>query len=146
MKNTAGDVAAKTIIDICKLKYKVKSASICIEIDAQIRNDIIFLTNITEPITGKNYCEYPNGVTKSKGDIQNGKKNNKWIWLYQDGQIGLEKNYNNGKKHGKIIKWYAVNSDEIALNGQMHKEENYIDDKKGGKSTWWYKNGMMHKE
>ena len=110
LKNTSSDIAAKAVIDVCKFRHKAEEKlrhtieavylPVCIETKGQITNDIIFLLDINEPFTGSNYCEYPNGSVKSKGDILSGKKNNKWIWWYSNEGIGLEKNYKNGKTHG----------------------------------------------
>ena len=151
LKNTTGNVAAREIINICELKYKIqfKSSTICIETEGQTTNNIIFLKNINEPFSGYNYCKYLNGITKSKGEIQNGKKNNKWIWWHKNGNIGLEINYIESKKNGMFIKWYKDQDDliyPISLKGQKQLEENYKDDKKDGKSTVRYPTGKILKE
>jgi antitoxin component YwqK of YwqJK toxin-antitoxin module len=46
--------------------------TVCVETDAQIRNDLYYLPNETKPFTGKNLCEYENGQYKSEGKYKNG--------------------------------------------------------------------------
>ena len=42
MKGIGSDVAAKAIIDACKVKHENRTFSICVETEAQIINGIIF--------------------------------------------------------------------------------------------------------
>ena len=35
--------------------------TVCVDTDAQIRNDLYYLPNETKPFTGKNLCKYKNG-------------------------------------------------------------------------------------
>ena len=149
IKEIGSDIAAREIIDICTTRHEDKPNSICIETDAKITNNIIFLKNIAKPFSGENYCEYPKFEPKSRGYIQNGKKENKWIWWHRNGNVGLEINYIEGKKNGKLIKWYNDQgnlTEPISLEGQMQLEENYKDDKKDGQSTTWYPDGQIQLE
>ncbi len=159
LKNMIGvgsDLAAKTIMDICLSKYKDQPITICVEIDAFIQNKNIYFKDINNLFSGNNYCEYPSGVVKSKGKVYEGKKDGKWTWFSEKGNIGLEKNYKNGLINGKVLQWYSFRDsvlldsskiyNQIPLDGQLLKEENYKDDKKNGKSTSWYRNGQMQLE
>jgi hypothetical protein len=122
IKGIGSDIAAKEIIDLCKVKHMNTKSSICFEIDAQTINGIISLQDMNEPYTGNNLCNYTNGQVKSKGNIKNGKLIGKLTKWYENGQIWSEEHYKNGKKDGKWTKWYE--------NGQIWSEEYYKDGKK----------------
>ncbi len=145
MSGVGSNVAAKAIKDACKVNHINTIFSICVEKDAKIINDIIYLPNMKDPYEGANSCEYMSGQVKLKGEIKNGKLHGKMTWWYQSGQKALEKNYTNGKLEGKMVWWYDYN--EISkLDGQIRVEEYYKDDKKDGKSINRYENGQMSSE
>ena len=138
MKGIGSGVAAKAIIDACKVKHIHSTFSICVETEAQIINGIIFLPNMTEPFTGNNLCEYINGQIKSKGEIKDGKLDGKSSWWHLNGQKGLEKNYKDDKLDGSWTTW--------SENGQKGLEKHYKDGKKDGKWTTWYESGQIWSE
>ena len=81
--------------------------TVCVETDAQIRNDVIYLPNETEPFTGKNLCEYENGQIKSEGKVKKGKLVSETRYRYhENGQVEVEQNFKDGKKDGKVIYWW----------------------------------------
>jgi antitoxin component YwqK of YwqJK toxin-antitoxin module len=125
------DLAAKEIIDLCKVKHMNTKSSICFEIDAQTINGIFSLQDMNEPYTGKNLCNYINGQVKSKGNIKNGKLIGRLTKWYENGQISSEEHYLDGKQDGKWTNWFE--------NGQMSLERNYKNGKKDGKWTYWRK-------
>ena len=155
MKGTGSNVAANSIKDACKAKHINSIFSICVETDAQDRDDIIYLPNKTKPFTGNNLCKYVNSQIKSKGKIKDGKKEGKWIWWYENGQKGLEKFYKDGKLDGKVTWWYGYfigNNiktplyNVIKLDGQIWSTQYYKDDKKDGKWTTWFESGQILSE
>ena len=64
--------------------------TICVETDSQLRNGVIYLPNKTKPFSGKNLCKYENGQNKSKGKVEDGKKNKLWTEWKENGQIIFE--------------------------------------------------------
>ena len=115
------------------------SETVCFETDEQ---NIVFLSNETDPYTGKYLCRYDNGQKEKEGKYKDGKligkltvwHNNgqkwyeghykegkldgKWIWWNKKGQKVRQKNYKNGKLDGKLIEWFQ-------FSGQIKREENY---------------------
>ena len=70
--------------------------TICKETEGQERNGLVYLPNQEEPFTGKNLCKYDNGQKKVEGRIKDGKKEGKWTWWHENGQIESEINYKDG--------------------------------------------------
>ena len=93
--------------------------TVCVDTDALIRNDIIYLPNETKPFTGNNLCKYENGQIKSEGNYKDGKPDGKVIDWYENGQIEAEENYKDGKLDGKATYWHE--------NGQIERETTYKD-------------------
>jgi antitoxin component YwqK of YwqJK toxin-antitoxin module len=60
--------------------------TICVETDAQIRDELYYLPNETKPFSGKNLCEYENGQIYSKGFVEDGKIEGKWTFWYENSQ------------------------------------------------------------
>ena len=83
----------------------IRNNTICIETDAQIRNDIIYLSNETEPFTGNNLCEYTNRQIKSKGNVKDGKLDGKFTEWYTRGQVRKEEFFINGEYNGIQTAW-----------------------------------------
>ena len=80
--------------------------TVCVDTDAQIINDIIYLPNETKPFTGNNLCKYKNGQIKIEGNYKDGKPDGKVIDWYENGQIEAEENYKDGKLDGKATYWH----------------------------------------
>jgi len=142
---------------------------ICWETDGQFRDEILYLSNETEPFTGKSLCLYENGQIKDRVMVKDGIPVGKFTFWYENGQIDQETTIKDGKRDGKHTTW-----DE---NGQIQSEENYKDDTlvystnyyyyesgqiknvwnskgdiysgnwtKDGKDTVWYENGQIQSE
>ena len=80
--------------------------TVCLETDAQIRNDIIYFPNETEPFSGNNLCEYENGQKKIKGEIKDGLIDGELSMWYENGQKKIETTFSNGKPFGgKVSSW-----------------------------------------
>ena len=149
--------------------------TICVETDSQLRDGLIYLPNKTKPFSGKNLCKYENGQNKSKGQIEDGKKDDIWTEWEENGQIKLErtynfeqivreKNYQNGiemndisfsynEKGQKLKEEYFKDGSQINSriygwynNGQLDFEKNYKEGKKDGKFTYWFPNGYIDTE
>ena len=98
---------------------------VCLDLDTdfQIKDELLYLTNETEPFSGKFLCEYENGEDKSKGNIEDGKRDGRWLKWYDNGQIKTVDFYDDGKLDGQSSKWDK--------NGQKTFEAFYIDGKLG---------------
>ena len=59
----------------------------------QIRNDVLFLPNQTQPFSGENLCIYENGQFKIKGQYTNGFKDGKWTSWSENGIKKTELTY-----------------------------------------------------
>jgi len=116
--------------------YGLFHETVCVETDAQYRNQLYYLPNMTKPFSGKNLCEYENGQYKSEGKVKKGNKDGKWIFWNVNGQIEKEEHYKDGKSVGETKYDYYS-------NGQIKEEINYKDDKKDGKWTIWHPNGQL---
>ena len=99
--------------------YGLLEKTVCVETDSQDRSGFIYLPNTTKPFTGNNLCEYQNGQYRSKGKIEDGKRDGIWTEWYKNGKIRLEGNYKDGRQHGK---WTFRNE-----NGQIKEEGNFKD-------------------
>ena len=113
--------------------YSLLDKIVCVETDAEIRNGLYYLTNMTKPFTGNSLCKSEDGRLK-KGKIKDGKKYKIWAAFYENGQIQQEHNYIEGKLNGKSTVWFE--------NGHIEVEKNYKDGQLNGKSTWWLDNGQ----
>ena len=148
LQGVGSDIAATAIIKSCELKSRMdRGKEICIATETYTINNIIFLSNTSKPFTGQNICRYPSmdtivlGPLKSQGEIKDGRKDGKWNWWSQQGQVGLEKNYKEGELDGKSIWWFQ---DVVGLFDLKKKKlQNYKEGKLDGKSTWWFKSGQM---
>ena len=72
--------------------------TICKETEGQERNGLVYLPNQQEPFTGNNLCKYENGQNKIEGKYKDGKKDGKWTWWDEKGQIMIELNYKDGRQ------------------------------------------------
>ena len=63
------------------------SETVCVETDAQRRDDLTYLPNKTKPFTGKNLCKYKNGQIHSKGNYKDGKRHGNWTIWEENGNI-----------------------------------------------------------
>ena len=57
---------------------------------------------------------------------------------YEDGQLGMEVNYKDGKEDGRWVEYYE--------NGKIRWEENYKDGLLDGKWVWYYENAQIKSE
>ena len=75
------------------------SKTICVETDdVQNRGGTYYLVNQQKPFTGNNSCQYlSSGQQHSKGKIKNGKKDGKWTYWYENGQIEVEATFKDGE-------------------------------------------------
>jgi len=129
---------------------------ICVETDAKIRDDLIYLRNESKPYTGENFCKLESGISDGflikndvfigEGEIINGKYVNQIRSYYYRGQLMYEIASTTSHSHSEIqdgkymiTSWYK--------NGQKRLE---INNKNGwtydGSSTWWYENGQIMKK
>jgi len=127
---------------------------ICVETDAKIRDDLIYLRNESKPYTGENFCKlgkyggdwksFLYDVFISEGEIINGKYVNQIRSYYYRGQLINEiasttshSEISDGKH--MITFWYK--------NGQKRTE---VNNKNGwtydGSSTFWHENGQIERK
>ena len=87
-------------------------------------------------LDGKRSYSHENGQIGIELNYQDGKYDGKSTWWYKNGQKKYEVNFKDGKEDGKWSNWNE--------NGKIRSEANYKDGKLNGKYTKWYENG--HKE
>ena len=68
---------------------------------------------------------YENGQILVEGNYKDGKEDGKWVEYYKNGQILVEGNYEDGKEEGKWIEYYN--------SGEKKREGNYKDGERDGK-------------
>ena len=78
---------------------------------------------------------YEDGNLKIEYNYDNGKKNGIQKKWYENKQLSINYNYINGKLNGIQKKWYK--------NGNIQSEINYKNDVLHGISKYWYKNGQL---
>jgi len=81
---------------------------------------------------------WANGNKLLEIGYQNGKLHGKSIRWYRNGNKCWEGEYQNGKRHGKHIEWYE--------NGSKYWEKEYQNGELYGKYIEWHKNGSKHWE
>ena len=91
------------------ISFNSYGENVCFKTDGQNRDGIFYLSNDTEPFTGKNLCLYEDGQFSIKGQFKDGKPDGNWTVWHQNGQIQSEENYKDGKKDGKHTSWYVEN-------------------------------------
>ena len=67
--------------------------------------------------------------------LQNGKKDGKWVWNYDNGQIKMKGNHKNGKKDGQWTEW--------STTGEKKYENTYKNGSKDGKWTTYNEDGTI---
>jgi len=72
---------------------------------------------------------YDNGQVKVYGDFENGKNHGKWIWYYENGQKKMEGTFQNGKREGLWMTWDR--------NGNQLTEGAYEADRLNGTYIRW---------
>ena len=126
-----------------EIKYKYdkldNQKTICIDTDAEVLNDSVYLLDGIQPyLQGNLLCEYENGQVKNKGIVKDGTLEGIYNEWFENGQKKIEIDYKNGKYNGKTTVWYN--------DGQKEKQENYKDGEPSGKQTAWYENGQKAAE
>ena len=148
MTHIGSDEAANAILDACKSYKELRaSVNVCVEKDAVIIDDVIFLNDKKTPFTGSSYCEYTEGVIKSKGDYKDGLKHGLFNYWTDRGSLGMQVNYENSFLNGELTIWYDPSSAKgIRLDGQKRKVEQYKVGVKDGDFFWWHENGNRSHE
>ena len=78
---------------------------------------------------------YDDGNIYLEFQMNNGIKNGLCKKWYNNGQIQMIYNYKKGRLHGNQKRWYE--------NGQLKSELNYLSDKQDGISKEWYEDGKI---
>jgi antitoxin component YwqK of YwqJK toxin-antitoxin module len=82
---------------------------------------------------------YENGTTKIVGSfVENDKRNGKWSYWYENGNLWSECDYQNGLRHGKSVVYFE--------NGTKRYEGNFENDKPVGIWYFWDENGTLANE
>lgn len=102
-------------------------------------------TVLFEALEEENYSEskdhqeyYENGQLKMEGNYENGKQDGLWNMWFESGKHQCEGNYKNGKQDG-LWKFYHE-------NGQLSQELCYKDQEINGYWRKWYENGQLSNE
>jgi len=131
--------------------YGLFHKTVCVETDAQDRDGVIYLPNKTKPFTGKNLCEYENGQNKSKGKVEDGKKDDIWTEWEENGQVKFEITYNLGQILREKNYQNGVEKNETSFsfneNGLLETKGNYKEGNLVGETKYSYnENGQIEKE
>lgn len=91
-----------------------------------------------KPFSGVGIKAYPNGQVAEEITYQNGKRNGRLERWFENGDLSFEAFYENNRLNGKLRSWW--------INGHLRSESNY---KKGvvhGLQKQWYSSGRPFKE
>ena len=91
-----------------------------------------------EPITGIVKSYYDNGNLGGEVNYKDGKLEGLEKRYYENGNLEVERNYKDGKKEGLYKEYYE--------NGNLEAEVNLKDGKLEGLSKIYYENGNLEKE
>jgi antitoxin component YwqK of YwqJK toxin-antitoxin module len=92
----------------------------------EVKQDIYYSEG--KPFTGNCFALHPNGKIGMKGKMQDGLKEDVWIWWYSDGIKKRESSYQRNKKEGYTYFWHQ--------NGIKAKEILYKNDKNIDQKLW----------
>lgn len=81
---------------------------------------------------------YPDGQIRMEGEYRNGKKHGHWISYYNNGNKWSEGYYEDGINHGKTNTWHE--------NGKKYYTGYYDQGKRAGTWKFWDENGEFIKE
>ena len=134
----------------------------------QVRDDLVFAPNQSDPFTGVVVKKYESGNKEWEKTYKDGIKHGIWVQWYETGQKESERRFKNGFPYGNWTSWHengrlksqsswAVPPEGLAWlkdgrkatwheNGQMKSEGFYRDGKKKGKWTEWNQNGEVTKQ
>jgi len=129
----------------------------------QIRNDVLFLPNQTQPFSGENLCAYENGQHKVQGEYTNGLKDGKWTSWGENGIKKIELVYMLGSLQTKTLfspihyqkveqTNYTNGIEEISIawiyfdNGKLKEKKSFKNKKRHGIATYWYQTGNKEYE
>ena len=129
----------KTLLIVLLLIVGCTKEPINVETTLVERDGIYYTKDTNKPYTGPVFTLYGNGVKKSEIFLKDGEPDGFYSFWHEDGQIGQQGTYTDGKKDGLIIQWYT--------NGQKWSEVTVRgDDKPEGLGTTWYENGQKKQE
>lgn len=105
----------------------------------EVKNEIhIFKIKFSEEDFENNECVVFRNIEGKKvilGKLINGKKIDKWVDWFNNGQIKIREFYQKGKLHGEQVKWFD--------NGKIRSTINYLEGGKNGEYQLRYKNGVL---
>ena len=81
---------------------------------------------------------YDNGQVKTEGNLENEKREGKWMSWYENGMPWSETWFKEDKKHGPTTVWYN--------HGVKFYSGQFENNKEAGKWTYWDENGEVLKE
>jgi len=111
----------------------------CWQTDGNWREDNTFyLTNPSEPFTGKNKCYHSNGNLSEEGYYKNGKVFGNWNGWHENGQKSYESFSKEFIPYGEWTGWHE--------NGEIASKEEYKNGIPYGERTFWYENGQVKKK
>ena len=84
----------------------------------QIRNEVAYVVNSSDPFTGKVISTYPNGQKKREVSFVNGLSEGVATGWHENGQKEKEITFVNGLQEGVDTKWYE--------SGQKKSELTYV--------------------
>ena len=113
--------------------------TICVETEALIKGNLIYLTNKAKPFSGKNLCKYENGENESKGLVSDGMQDDEWTHWDEKTQVVAESYF----KDGILVSQTQYSYYE---NGVKSAEANFKYGKQDGKWMSWNENNLIEIE
>jgi|GEM_PF-1189538 len=101
------------------------------------KNDFYALPSATEGYTGKVYGYFESGQKGLRGQLSNGKKDQRWEYWYENGQKRMVNVFKNGVKQGVWVLW--------GKDGNIRLKNNWVDGNMEGYNFWWHENGKLKK-
>lgn len=95
--------------------------------------DLFFLEGNSAPYTGGAEEKYPDGGSKTRFSILNGKRHGPSLQWYENGKLWKKSCFREGKLHGSYEWWYE--------NGRKAQQSSYRNGLETGTFTKWYEDG-----
>lgn len=99
---------------------------------------LCYLKGDEKPYTGKAVELYENGNVSLEGEFQNGKANGEETWWFENGNKNSLVTFLDGVRHGPHLVWYE--------SGQLQIDVCYTHGKRDGRHAVYYESGQVRSE
>lgn len=101
--------------------------------DGQKKTVVVYAENGATRLEERMY--FPTGELQIEGEYLNDKRHGKWMAYYKDGTEWSENNYKDGEYHGPYKQWYP--------NGQLRVSGQYVEGKEVGEWLFYDEEGNI---